>query len=42
MCMIIIPTDHTAEIAVKAGAIVRYEYQGKGNVIRRMFQGNRC
>lgn len=32
-------TDNTAEIAMKAGAIVRYEYaQGKGNVIRRMFR----
>ncbi len=32
-------TDKTDEIARKAGAIVRYEYkQGKGNVIRRMFQ----
>ena len=32
-------TDHTAEIAKKAGAIVRYETkQGKGNVIRRMFR----
>lgn len=32
-------TDHTDEIAKKAGAVVRYEYkQGKGNVIRRMFQ----
>lgn len=32
-------TDRTAEIAQKAGAIVRHEYkQGKGNVIRRMFQ----
>ncbi|MCD7746002.1 MAG: glycosyltransferase family 2 protein [Lachnospiraceae bacterium] len=32
-------TDHTDEIARKAGAIVRYEYQqGKGNVIRRMFR----
>ena len=32
-------TDDTAEIAKKAGAIVRYEYkQGKGNVIRRMFR----
>lgn len=31
-------TDHTDDIARKAGAIVRYEYQqGKGNVIRRMF-----
>lgn len=32
-------TDKTADIAEKAGAIVRYEYnQGKGNVIRRMFR----
>ena len=32
-------TDGTAEIAAKAGAVVRLEYfQGKGNVIRRMFQ----
>ena len=32
-------TDHTDEIAKKAGAIVRYEYrQGKGNVIRSMFK----
>ena len=32
-------TDNTAEIAAKAGAIVRYEYrQGKGNVIRTMFR----
>ena len=31
-------TDGTAEIAEKAGAVVRHEYQqGKGNVIRRMF-----
>lgn len=31
--------DRTAEIAEKAGAIVRNEYmQGKGNVIRRMFR----
>ena len=31
--------DHTAELAEKAGAVVRYEYQqGKGNVIRRMFR----
>ena len=31
--------DGTDEIARKAGAIVRYEYrQGKGNVIRRMFE----
>lgn len=32
-------TDGTAEIAAKAGAVVRHEYyQGKCNVIRRMFQ----
>ena len=32
-------TDHTDEIAKKAGAIVKYEYrQGKGNVIRSMFR----
>ena len=32
-------TDGTAEIAERAGAIVRHEYQqGKGNVIRRMFR----
>lgn len=32
-------TDNTDEIAKKAGAIVRYEYnQGKGNVIRSMFR----
>lgn len=32
-------TDHTAEIAKEAGAVVRDEYQqGKGNVIRRMFR----
>lgn len=32
-------SDGTAEIAQKAGAVVRYEYQqGKGNVIRRMFR----
>jgi len=32
-------SDGTAEIAAKAGAIVRHEYQqGKGNVIRRMFR----
>lgn len=31
-------TDGTDELAKKAGAVVRYEYQqGKGNVIRRMF-----
>ena len=31
-------TDRTAELAAKAGAVVRNEYmQGKGNVIRRMF-----
>lgn len=33
-------TDNTAELAKKAGAIVRYEYkQGKGQVIRSMFAG---
>lgn len=33
-------TDRTAELAEKAGAVVRNEYkQGKGNVIRSMFQG---
>lgn len=32
-------SDNTDEIARKAGAVVRYEYQqGKGNVIRRMFR----
>ena len=32
-------SDNTAEIAKKAGAVVRHEYQqGKGNVIRRMFR----
>lgn len=32
-------TDGTAEIASKAGAIVRHEFlQGKGNVVRRMFR----
>lgn len=32
-------TDGTDEIARKAGAVVRYEYQqGKGNVVRRMFR----
>ncbi len=32
-------SDGTSEIAEKAGAIVRHEYQqGKGNVIRRMFR----
>ncbi len=31
-------TDRTAQLAQKAGAVVRQEYmQGKGNVIRRMF-----
>jgi len=31
--------DKTVEIAKKAGAIVRHEYnQGKGNVVRRMFR----
>lgn len=32
-------TDHTDELARQAGAVVRYEHlQGKGNVVRRMFQ----
>lgn len=32
-------TDHTDELARKAGAIVRYEHkQGKGNVVRSMFR----
>lgn len=32
-------TDGTADIAIKAGAVVRHEYrQGKGNVIRSMFR----
>lgn len=32
-------SDGTDDIALKAGAVVRYEYsQGKGNVIRRMFR----
>ncbi len=32
-------SDRTAELAKRAGAIVRHEYQqGKGNVIRRMFR----
>ena len=32
-------SDDTAEIAERAGAVVRHEYmQGKGNVIRRMFR----
>ena len=32
-------SDNTDKIALKAGAIVRYEYkQGKGNVIRSMFR----
>lgn len=31
--------DKTAELAVKAGAILKYEYrQGKGNVVRSMFR----
>lgn len=31
--------DKTVEIAKKAGAIVKHEYnQGKGNVVRRMFR----
>ena len=32
-------SDHTDQIAERAGAVVRYEHQqGKGNVIRRMFR----
>ena len=32
-------TDGTAELAARAGAVVRHEYQqGKGNVMRRMFR----
>ncbi|MCR4798518.1 MAG: glycosyltransferase family 2 protein [Lachnospiraceae bacterium] len=32
-------SDGTADIAAKAGAVVRHEYmQGKGNVVRRMFR----
>ena len=32
-------SDNTAELARNAGAVVRYEHQqGKGNVVRRMFQ----
>ena len=32
-------TDNTAELAKKAGAVVRHEFvRGKGNVIRRMFR----
>ena len=32
-------TDNTGQIARSAGAIVRHEHrQGKGNVVRRMFQ----
>lgn len=32
-------TDHTAEVALQAGAIVRYEHkQGKGNVVRQMLR----
>ena len=32
-------TDNTTEIAKRAGAVIRHEYQqGKGNVIRRMFR----
>ena len=31
--------DRTAELASRAGAVVRHEYQqGKGNVMRRMFR----
>ena len=36
-------TDGTAELAAKAGAVVRHEYQqGKGNVMRRMFREIDC
>jgi len=36
-------TDHTAELAKKAGAVVCYEtLQGKGNVIRQMFRNAEC
>ena len=36
-------TDGTARLAEEQGAIVRREYrQGKGNVIRRMFQIGRA
>ena len=32
-------TDGTAELAARAGAVVRHEYQqGKGHVMRRMFR----
>ena len=32
-------TDGTAELAAKAGAVLRHEYkQGKGNVMRRMLR----
>ena len=32
-------SDGTAELAARAGAVVRHEYQqGKGNVMRRMFR----
>ena len=32
-------TDHTAQLAEQAGAVVRSEYrQGKGNVVRSMFR----
>ncbi|MBQ8638935.1 MAG: glycosyltransferase [Lachnospiraceae bacterium] len=32
-------TDRSAKLAARAGAVVRHEYQqGKGNVVRRMFQ----
>ena len=35
-------TDGTAELAARAGAVVRHEYQqGKGNVMRRMFRQNK-
>ncbi|MCV5333648.1 glycosyltransferase, partial [Escherichia coli] len=32
-------SDNTAELAARAGAVVRFEHQqGKGNVIRSMFR----
>lgn len=39
MYTIIIPVNNTALLAAQAGAIDRHEpQQGKGNVVRRMFQ----
>ena len=41
MYTIINSSDNTALLASQAGAIVRHEpQQGKGNVVRRMFQEN--